>query len=219
MMKDIRNCFKLMKYGYQIKSNIACTVLFFLMGIAFSIIGHEQYVLSIMYFFLSILFVVQSMYMALYSDFVGASPKRRKVELRYIDILNVIGGMVASATTIIMAFLTRTQSSEGASLETNLVIGGWMAIIMYCYMSMSFKMMWIGMILFFVTFLSVMNIAGSAFAATFDRALAGKTTFAVLVFILEVAIGIVLGHIIRRVLYRKSMSKWSMGAKLRMEQG
>ena len=63
-----------------------------------------------------------------------------------------------------------------------------------------------------------MNIAGNAFTAAFDEVLAGKTAFAVIVFLAEVAIGIVLGHVIRRILYRKSMSKWAMGAKLRMEQ-
>ena len=218
MIGDIKNCFKLLKYGYQIKTNMVCAVLFFLMGIAFSIIGHEQFALSVVYFFLAILFVVQSMYMAIYSDFVGASPKRRKVELRYIDILNVMGGIVASTTTIIVAFLTRNLSSEGPSMETNLVIGGWMAIILYCYMCMSFKIMWVGMLIFFVSFFSVMNIAGGAFAAAFDTILAGKTAFAVIVFFVEVAIGIMLGHGIRRLLYRKSMSKWAMGAKLRMEQ-
>lgn len=218
MMKDIKNCFKLLKYGYQIKTNMVCAVLFFLMGIAFSVIGHEQFALSVVYFFLAILFVVQSMYMAIYSDFIGASPKRKKVELRYIDILNVMGGIIASATTIIVAFLTRNLSSEGPSMETNLVIGGWMAIILYCYMCMSFKMMWAGMIIFLVSFFATMNIAGSAFAAKFDQVLVGKTTFAVIVFLVEVAIGIVLGHVIRRILYRKSMSKWAMGAKLRMEQ-
>lgn len=218
MMKDIKNCFKLLKYGYQIKLNIVCAVLFFLMGIAFSVTGHEQFVLCVVYFFLAILFVVQSMYMAIYSDFVGASPKRSKVELRYIDILNVTGGIVASAITILVAFLTDSQSSEGPSVETNLIIGGWMVIVMYCYICMSFKAMLVGTILFFVTFFSLMNIGGGAFTAAFDDMLAGKTVFAVIVFLIEVAIGIVLGHGIRRLLYRKSMSKWAMGAKLRMEQ-
>ncbi len=218
MMRDIKNCFKLLKFGYQIKTNIVCAVLFFLIGILFSVVGHEGFVLCVVYYFLAILFVVQSMYMAIYSDFVGASPKRAKVEIRYIDILNVLGGIVASAATILTAFLTRGLSPEGPSMETNLVIGGWMVIILYCYMCMSFKMMWVGMIIFIVSFFSVMNIAGSAFTATFDRMLAGKTAFAVLVFLAEVAMGIVLGHVIRRLLYRKSMSKWAMGAKLRMEQ-
>lgn len=217
-MKDIKNCFKLLKFGYQIKTNILCAVLFFLIGIGFSAVGHEQFALCVVYFFLAILFVVQSMYMAIYSDFVGASPKRRKVEIRYIDIQNVIGGIVASVTTIIVAFLARPQSSEGPSMETNLIIGGWMVIVMYCYMSMSFKTMFVGTLFFFVSFFSVLNIAGSAFTAVFDDVLAGKTVFAVIVFLVEVVIGIVLGHGIRRLLYRKSMSKWAMGAKLRMEQ-
>ncbi len=217
-MRDIKNCFELLKYGYQIKTNMVCAVLFFLLGIAFSVIGHEQFALSVVYFFLAILFVVQSMYMALYSDVVGASPKRRKVELRYIDILNVIGGIVASAATIITAFLTRNLSLEGPSMETNLVIGGWMVIILYCYMCMSFKMMWVGMLFFLVSFFSVMNIEGGAFTAAFDVVLAGKSALAVIIFLIEVAIGIVLGHGIRRLLYRKSMSRWAMGAKLRMEQ-
>lgn len=218
MMKDIKNCFKLLKYGYQIKTNIVCAVFFFLLGVAFSVIGHEAFAFSVVYFFLAILFVIQSMYMGLYSDFIGASPKRRKVELRYIDILNVMGGIIASAATIITAFLTRNLSQEGPSMETNLVIGGWMVIILYCYMCMSFKMMWVGMLIFLVSFFSVMNIAGDAFTAACDGVLAGKTAFAVIVFLAEVAIGIVLGHVIRRILYRKSMSRWAMGAKLRMEQ-
>lgn len=218
MMKDIRNCFKLFKYGYQMKTNMLCAVLFFLIGIGFCAVSHDQFVICIVYFFLSILFVAQPMYMMLFSEFIGASPKRSKVELRYIDIVNAVGGILVSVVTIIAAFLSESRSSESVSVETNLIIGGWMAIILYCYMSLSFKMMVVGTIFFFVSFFSVMNIAGGAVAAMFDDIFAGKTVLAVVIFLVEVAIGIVLGHGIRRLLYRKSMSRWAAGAKLRMEQ-
>ncbi len=217
-MKDIKNCFKLFKYGYQMKTNILCAVLFFLLGIGFCAVSHDQFVICIVYFFLSILFVAQPMHMMLFSEFVGASPKRKKVELRYIDIINVVGGILAAVISIIAAFLSESQSSESVSVETNLIIGGWVAIILYCYMSLSFKTMIVGTILFFVSFFSVMYIAGGAFVVMFDDIFAGKTVLAVVIFLVEVAIGIVLGHGVRRLLYRRSMSKWAMGAMLRMEQ-
>jgi len=218
MMKDIKNCFKLLKHGYQVKTNAVCGLLFFAIGIFFIMMGYEQLALCCVYLFLAILFLTQSMYMMLFSEFVAASPSRRRVEFRYMDILNVLGGIVASVSTLLLAFLAKPDKIEGTSMESLLVVCGLMAIVMYVYMSFAFKSMFLGMIVFLLSFLFVMNISSNRIGLILTNALEGKTALAVVIFLAEVVLGIVLGHFTRKLIYRKGMSKWAAGAKLRMEQ-
>ncbi len=219
MMKDIKNCFKLLKHGYQMTDNVVAALLFVAIGVFFVIFtGYEQLILCAVYLFLAILFISQSMYMMLFSGFVAASPGRKLVEFRYMDILNVLGGIIVAIVVLLMAFIGKNNQMEGASMETLLVISGLMAIVMYCYMSMSYKQMLLGTVLFFVTFFFAMNFTENKASVLLTNALEGKTALAVVIFLVEIVIGIVLAHGIRKLLYRKSMSKWAGSAKLRMEQ-
>lgn len=217
MMKDIKECLKLLKYGYQMKTNVACACIFVVLGIFFMVISFGDFVMGTMYIYLGIMFVTQPMYMIMFSESVAASPRRKKIEIRYVDILNVIGGIVGSTLLVVMALLTQQKDMEGASMESVLVISGMMAFIFYCYMSMSFKCMIVGMILFIGSFWII-----SAFQIILNTSLTnvfgGKTLLAVVIFLFENVLGIVCAHGIRKLLYRKSMSKLAAGAKLRMEQ-
>lgn len=219
MMKDIKNCFKLYKYGYQAKTNAGCGLLFVVIGILFVFMtGYDQLILCSVYLFLGILFISQTMYMMLFSEFVAASPGRKKVEFRYMDIINVIGGVFATVVTLLLAFLAKPAQIEGATTEAMLVISGAMAIIMYCYMSMSYKWLVFGTALFMIAFFSAMNMSEGKVNEILSTALEGKTLLAVVIFLVEVVIGLLLAHGIRRLLYKKGMSKFAAGYKLQMEQ-
>lgn len=219
MMKDIKNCFKLYRYGYQAKTNAFCGLLFIIIGVFFVLMtGYEQLTLCSVYLFLAILFISQTMYMMMFSEFVAASPGRKKVEFRYMDIINVAGGVFASVVTLLLAFLAKPDEIEGVTTEAMLVVSGLMAIVMYCYMSMSYKWLLFGTALFMFSFFAAMNMTEGKVNQMLSEALEGKTILAVLIFLVEVAIGIIFAHGIRRLLYRKGMSKFAAGAKLRMEQ-
>ena len=217
MMKDIKQCFKLLKYGYQMKTNIACACIFVVLGIIFTILGHYNFMMGTMYIYLGMMFATQPMYMMLFSECVQASPRREKIEIRYVDILNVVSGVVSSAVVIILALLMQHQDMEGISAEAVLVIGGIMVFLLYCYMSKAFKSMVVGSLLF-VGLFCVIGIFQAVVGASLSHVLGGNMLLAVVIFLLENVLGIVCGHGIRKLLYRKGMSKLAMGAKLRMEQ-
>lgn len=216
MMKDVKQCFKLLKYGYQMKTNIACACIFVVLGIIFTILSHYNFMMGTMYIYLGMMFVMQPMYMILFSECVAASPRRKKIEIRYVDILNVIGGLLSSVVVITLALLIRHKDMEGVSVESVLVISGMLAFMLYCYMSMSFKYMLVGTLLFMGSFWGIM-LFQTKLDIFFGNALGGKTLLAVVIFLVENVLGIVCAHGIRKLLYRKSMSKLAMGAKLRME--
>lgn len=218
MMKDIKNCLKLLKHGYQAKTNLVCAGLFVVIGIFFMIMSYEQFAVGATYFFIAVSFVTQTMYMMLFSGFVAASPSRKKVEFRYMDILNIIGSVLGAVIILLLVFLLKPEKVEGTSMETILVFSGLMAIVIYCYMSMSFKSMIIGTLIFVIAFFSLMNATGGRLNVMLTTILEGKTVLAVVIFLAEIAIGIICGHVLRKLLYRKYMSKWAAGAKLRMEQ-
>ena len=155
--------------------------------------------------------------MLLFSECVQASPRREKVEIRYVDILNVITGAVGSVIVIIVALLAQNKGMEEISAQALLVIGGIMAFLLYCYLSTGFKSMVVGSLLL-VGMVWIICIFQAVFDASLSHVLGGNMLLAVVIFLLENVLGIVCGHGIRKLLYRKSMSKLAMGAKLRMEQ-
>ncbi len=218
MMNDIKACFQLLKHGYQLKTNVVCGLIFGAIGIPFILVGYDRLPLCALYFFLANLFLSQSMYMMLFSGHVGASPRRKKLEFLYLDILSTFGGIVAVVLTLILAFLAKPEQLEGTSTEAMLVISGLMAIVMYCYMSVGFKAMFLGFVTFFVSFLYIMSMPYGKINDILCQVLQGKTAVAVIIFLAEVVLGIVLGHGLRKLMYRRDMSKWAAGSKLRMEQ-
>ena len=82
MMKDIKQCFKLLKYGYQLKTNMGCACFFVLLGILFVMPSFGDFVMGTMYIYLGMMFATQPMYMMLFSECVQASPRREKIEIR-----------------------------------------------------------------------------------------------------------------------------------------
>lgn len=218
MMKDIKQCLKLLKYGYQMKTNMVCACLFVALGIFFMVINHGQFIIGTMYIYIAIMFVTQTMYIMMFSECVAASSRRETIELRYVDILNAIGGVLGSLLIISLAYLTPQEDLDGASIESMLVISGIMAWVLYCYMSMSFKSMIVSTLLFFVSFCVLMGSIQTMISEVLTNVLGGKPVLAVVIFLLENVLGIVCAHGIRKLLYRKNMSKLAAGAKLRMEQ-
>ncbi len=218
MINEIKACFRLMKHGYQLKINLVCGVLFSAIGIPFIMMGYERLAFCTMYFLMGNLFLSQSMNMMLYSGLMCASPSRKKIEFLYLDILNVMGGIFAIVLTLIAAFVVKSEPSESVTVEAMLVFSGLMALVLYCYMSMAFKSMFVGLVIFIVSFLAVNSMPYSKVGEVLCQVLQGKTVLAVLIFIVEVVLGIACGHGVRKLMYRKSMSKWAAGAKLREEQ-
>lgn len=218
MMKDIKNCFKMLKYGYQLKTNIVCAILFMMIGCFFWLIAYEQLVLVAAYFSISILFMTQTMHMLLLSGNVAASPARKRIEFRYLDILNVFGGIMIVAVLVPVAFLGKPEDYEGVSSESLLILCGLMVIVLYIYMGIAFKTMILGIVVFMPTLFILLGLPMSNVDEWLTKIFLGKTALVIVIFVLEVALGIVLGHGCRKLFYRKEMSKLAKGAKLRMEQ-
>ena len=218
MMKDIKNCIRLLKYGYQVKSNLVAAIIFLMLGVLYAFIGYEQLPFCVIYIFLAVSMVSQVMTTYLYSGFAAASPARKKIEFRYVDILNVILGIPGAIFCLLVAFCMEPAEMEYTSVETLLVIGGLAIILMYVYTSMVFKRMLVGTILFMVSFMVLMMGAGGFLERLLMPVLEGKRALAVVIFLVEFVIGLVLSSVIRRLLYRKSLSKWVAGARIRMEE-
>ena len=68
MMKDIKNCFKLLKHGYQMTDNVVAALLFVALGVCLVIVtGYASVLVASVYLFWPILFLSQSLYVMLFS--------------------------------------------------------------------------------------------------------------------------------------------------------
>ncbi len=218
MMKDIKKCFKLLKYGYQLKTNIACAIMFLLIGCVILLMNYEQLVVVATYFLIAVMFVTQTLHMLLFSQHVASSPSRKYIELRYLDILNSLAGVVTTLVIIPITYFCKPDDYDGVASEVLLVISGLTAILMYVYMGMAFKRMFLSMLVFIPMIFFFLSSPLSVVGEWMDAVLGGKVVLSIVIFVAEIVVGIFAGHACRNLLYSKEMSKWAKGAKLRMEQ-
>ena len=224
MMKDIKNCCKLLKHGYQMKINAIAAIMFLLLGILYAIMDYEQFPLCVMYIFLAVSMAGQGMNMHLFSGYVAASPARKRIEFRYMDLINAILGAVGVIITLAISFCMEPSfcmdpvEMEYTCAETLLVVGGLAIIVLYVYVGMAYKLFVVSTFFFTASMMVIMLGTASFLDKILSPGLEGKRALAVAIFLVEFVIGLVLSGVVRRALYRKELSKWAAGAKLRAEQ-
>ena len=218
MIQDVKKCFKLLRYGYSLKTNIACTLLFIGLGFVFLLFGSDGFMMATTYIFLGVMFVAQSMHMMLFSSWVGSAPDRRKLELRYLDIINVVCGAICVTIILLTIAIGKPKVEGNVSLEAVLAASGLIVCVLYMYMGVAFKSMFVGFLLFFPSFFGIMTLIEGPLGRLLTAWLDGNMLLAAVMFVAQVILGIILGHFCRKLLYKKDMSKFAKGAKLRMEQ-
>ena len=217
MMQDVKKCLRLFKYGHQMKGNVFCMIFFICLGVLYSGMGTDMLHQCALYIFLGFILPIQSWHSNLYAGLVASSPKRRAVEIYAMDVAQTIAAIISSGIFLLVAYIAKEFGQNEpteisiVSYETSLVISGLTIICIMVFMACGYKYLWIPLIIFtggicgcfvLLTKASIRN--------SLNALLQGRTGLAVLLFLLEVAAGLVLAGIFRRVFYRKDFNKASM---------
>lgn len=219
MIKNFRKQIKIIKYGGDKKSSIAAAALFFLLGILFLIMmDSEGLVMGSLYIFAGLLMLLQVYNTLLSIGMVTASPKRRMLETWLIDILGVLTGICYYIFLLIVGVIKMYVSHEAEAVKQQYgtaflfagILGGW--VLVYCGMA------WKSFLISVIVFSGGFFVISSKFSAIINDTanLVNLGNGAILGF-LAIVLGAVVGGIVRRLLYKRPMSKYAMGVNLRKQ--
>lgn len=213
MMADLKRGFRLIRYGHGLVLNMVVAVLFLLIGILFLFVGPEGMLMSTLYILMAPLMFMQMEYSLLYAGTVLASPRHRMLEIHMADVFTVISGVIGCAVILGAGAYWCTKEPEEAEYCMKVMLAsGAMVLFMLVYLGVAYKYFFMSMVAFMVGILVGGN--GEVFVLELSGIPYTFTNVA-LISLACIILGVVLSYIIRRLLYRKPISKWSAGASLR----
>lgn len=213
MINNIKNNIKLLKYGYQFKLNIICSVIFTLLGTFLVSYGGNIYKSPSMYmiFFCSFLFIIQLAYTLTISDIVKSSPKYRQFYLGVPRMVNIAGFLISFLLLLTIKFIQADTIEDFIQYSGNEVAAsGIMYMVVFLYIALAYKFFLISVVIFCGSCIFI-NVLFNYITEIYSFTLIQGIGIAVLF----VIIGLILFEILERVTYKMQMSKFAQSAFLR----
>lgn len=214
MMREFKMSLKMMKYGDNIKSNIGGGILFFLLGIWLVVGGGMEtvnIVLGSTYIFLSVMMMKQIAYSLHFVGLVASSPKKKNMEIYMLDILDFISGISCYVILLMMIWIQNQFAVEqNVQCGNALVFAGLEGCLILVYQAVSIKsflLSSVGYATGFFIILVNMDKVNFSFSLT-----GGAVTG-----FLFVLLGVVLAGVLRRLIYKKPLSRFAAGQDLRKQ--
>ncbi len=222
MIAEMKKAFKMIKYGYQLKTNIVSAALIMILGIGclciadISIAGTSLFQVGALYFVLGPMFLLQIQMLMLYSNMVKSSPKARFLEITFGDVFSVIISL-AGYTLIVIYSIIKNHMAPNAAFAPLLLNVGFLIGVMQIYFSIVYKhficgtgFMLIGFVMVFIFTTLLVDVG------MFGNYSLNLTT-SIIVGYVAIIVSLLLCALLRRALYKHTLSKLACGAKLRKE--
>lgn len=216
MMKELKRNLKLMKYGYGVKMNVVCMVILLLCGsVELLFANGDAWVLGSYFLTMAPVFLIQLIIFMLPCGMVGSSPNRRFIETKLIDVMQFVIAMGSYLISISVALVHIHNHPELKGDYAKAILSmGLLTAILIIYFTTSYKLMLISTVLFAIAIMGAFNgfhiaerLMGKIFSFELNNA--------IVISFLFVLAGLMLSAVLRRLLYRKSISKAAMGWQLR----
>lgn len=206
MIKKIKRNITLLKYGYNFELNILGAVICIIVGLVQLIFMN-----SLPFLLMSFIFIINIASTLEISGIVKSSPKFKSFYFNIQRIANVVGGLLYF-TALFFVKLIQMGSFEKLKLVigNELVISGIFYIIILFYMSIAFKFFFIATTVFFTSYISCSYVF-----VFFNKIFNFTAQQGILIAFICVMAGIFLSEILKRVSYKKPLSKYSLGRSVR----
>lgn len=219
---ELKILFKLFKYTRQWKVNLACGILYLLLGVFMIFIGSYGTVLGGMWFVIFPSVTLSGLEQLYYSSYMNTSPKHRYYSLVLhpflMGMLYLIGYIFAALTYVMKVLVIRTSNGLIVDImehmDMNISFGiififiGVLGMLFYCYSCISSK----GNVWFMIAFIVVFAFVymGTFMTFTYDKVMDMRLDFPVgagfVIGLLLIILGIVIGVFLRYKMYDKSYS-------------
>ncbi len=205
-MKDLILGFKLLRYGYKLKTNVMMLGLFTAIGLLIEISSHGTNILGGFYFMLTGMFAYQMIIYMNASDYVQSSAMKRKLEVGmpvivstvvYLVLLTIL---VAEKYILIRMYPENTENYQDTLFMIIFILFGAMIFCGVCYKYF---------VASFIVFMLVIMTCMSTISHISDVISLGLVKFAVLGYA-AILLGGVIEYLISSVLYRKQLSEYAM---------
>lgn len=165
MITELKKSWKLLKYTYQFKTNMALALFFVVLGVIwFGIDGVSGLHLAAMYVYLGPVMLVQLTYNLLFANLVASSAKKKVLERAFPNVISIVSGLISFAFAVIyMIVYSNAHPTDEMSGGNMLIVVGLVMAVTIIYYSVAFKIFVVSTILFGVCF-ALTYFFGMAFA-------------------------------------------------------
>ena len=138
-MKDLILGFKLLRYGYKLKTNVMMLILFTAIGFVFELSSHGTNILGGFYFMLTGMFAYQMIIYMNASDYVQSSVMKRKLEVGMPVIVSTVVYLVlftilvAEKYILIRMYPENTENYQDTLFMIIFILFGAMIFCGVCY--------------------------------------------------------------------------------------
>lgn len=205
-MKDLILGFKLLRYGYKLKTNVMMLGLFTAIGLLIEISSHGTNILGGFYFMLTGMFAYQMIIYMNASDYVQSSVMKRKLEVGMPVIVSTVVYLVLFTILVVEKYILIRMYPENTEnyLDTLFMIifilFGAMIFCGVCYKYF---------VASFIVFMLVIMTCMSTISHISDVISLGLVKLAVLGYA-AILLGGVIEYLISSLLYRKQLSEIAM---------
>ena len=210
MMCDWKTGLKMLRYAYKFKLNLVISIVFVVVGIGCLCFGGASIVMGGCWFMLGLTYMMQPMFNLVYAGSVATSPKRNSLSLYAPDMIVVSAGVITYLVVIGIGWIKGYEGVDGLVFKQFMLATFGIMFLMLIYLGVSYHIFIVGTFIFSFS-AGASGVLASVMVQMFSLELGN---IYVIGLVLIVA-GVVLNCVVRRLLYRKPMSKLALGADLR----
>ena len=211
-MKDLILGFKLLRYGYKLKTNVMMLILFTAIGFVIELSSHGTNMLGGFYFMLTGMFAYQMIIYMNASDYVQSSVMKRKLEVGMPVIVSTVVYLVlftilvAEKYILIRMYPENTENYQDTLFMIIFILFGAM---IFC--GVSYKYFVASFIVFMLVIITCMSTISSWLCHHHISEVIslGLVKLAVLGYA-AILLGGVIEYLISSLLYRKQLSEYAM---------
>lgn len=149
MMQDLKTSWKLLKYTYQFKMNIAVAILFMVLGAIWLLNGPRGLYVAALYVYIGPCMLVQLTYNLLYANLVLTSTAKKALDETFPNVVSFVGSLIALVFAIVyMVVYSNARPEDEMSGGNMLVVIGLIMLVTIIYYSVAYKWFVVSTILF-----------------------------------------------------------------------
>ncbi len=222
-MKDFKIATRMLRYSYQLKTQLAVAVILFAAGVFLMVGSSGTEFLGGFYMVLPTTFIMQFYMMFAASDLVVISPYRRKLQVEIPALF--LGIAIILLYTVVVAFhlyymkvgvADYTVEENNYIQTTQIFMTGVVLAVSSLYFSVAYKFPLLGGIVFCGAMVPFIVFWQAVLEARFMGLGLGLTQILILSYVI-LLVGIIMMYLSLRLFYKKPVSKRAMARRLRLK--
>lgn len=218
MTANLKTAFKLLKYGFQLKTNCASAIIITVIGTLLVLAAHDAtlFIMGAFYLALGPMCILQIQMTLLYSNIAKSSPKARMLEVQTCDCLSTIMMLVCYTFISIYTIIRHQTSPEKFSPWYPLATGVMFAVLLI-YFCVCYKLYFVGIFILMPCTIFVFGFLTFLVETTLFKITTIPIGASCILGYVCIFIGLLLAGLLRRWLYKLPLSKMAGGSKLRKQ--